>query len=418
MLSDATPHGTSHSQFRTLDNEILSSSSSTVSDDSDILIRLNPTELPDIDQLQQQDVVAEAQAQAVKGEETPKPTPMVLPPTPADTLRDIDIRRANEIVEEAPPTATMPVIPDQNEWGFNEGWEEIDRNEVPPASHAASHNQSEHGNSDAGDQHEKNLPPTPDDSGIQMPVPEPASPPSIPVPSPHHSSRHDTLDPPPSFEDIYGPDANDVPYDAPPSKSLIDFEGNDDRNEYDAGNYADEAEGVHGDEEARDEGGDAENQHLESNTPPPETQNNQEENDGQEQEQDQPQEQDQQGQDQPEGQDQQQELDQQQEQDSPQLPPPSPSPPPSPVLATPLPLPERVDEAVLLHQTISDLAREVEEAKQAQGEADKSGDKAGAIAEAVTVASKERALERAKKRLARRIFVGGYFLPARCSSWY
>lgn len=383
----ATPHGTSHSQFRTLQNEILSSSSSTVTDDSDILNRLNPTELPDIDQLQQQELVAETQP--VKAEETPKPTPMVLPPTPADTLRDIDIRRANEVVEEAPPTATMPVIPDQNEWGFNDGWEEIDRNEVPPASLS----QSEHGDGDDHNQHEKNLPPTPVDPGIQMPVPEPASPPIIPVPSPHHSSRQDMLDAPPSFEDIYGPDANDVPFDAPPSNSLIDFDGNNDQ-DYNAGNYANE---FHNDvdEQAQDEGGAIENQA----TVPPETQNNQEEHAGQEE--DQPLEQDQ-----PQDQDQTQDQDQPQEQDSPQLPPPSPSPPPSPVLDTPLPLPERVDEAILLHQTVSNLGKEVEEAKKAQEEADKSGDKAGAIAEAVAVASKERALERAKKRLARRIFAG------------
>ncbi|KAF4567416.1 hypothetical protein EYR40_006415 [Pleurotus pulmonarius] len=396
VVSDGA-HGTSHSQFRTL-RETLSSSSSTVSDDSDVLNR----ELPDIDQLQQQAQEVEIdqlqQEVAVKEEETPKPTPMVLPPTPADTLRDIDIRRANEVVEEAPPTATMPVIPDQNEWGFNDGWEEIDRNEVPPASLPPSE--------DDHDQHEKNLPPTPDDSGVQMPVPEPASPPIIPVPSPHHSSRHDTLDPPPSFEDIYGPDANDVPFDAPPSKSLIDFDGND-QNDYDAGNYGNEGEGLHHgvDEQAQDEGAAVDSQLPDANTVPPETQNNEEEHagqEGQEQEQEQPLEQEQPQED-DQAQDQAHDQDQLQQQDS-QLPPPSPSPPPSPVLDTPLPLPERVDEAVLLHETVSNLAREVQEAKQAQEEADKAGDKAGAIAEAVAVASKERALERAKKRLARRIF--------------
>ncbi|KAF4598058.1 hypothetical protein EYR38_006452 [Pleurotus pulmonarius] len=387
-------HGTSHSQFRTL-RETLSSSSSTVSDDSDVLNR----ELPDIDQLQQQaqevEIVQLQQEVAVKEEETPKPTPMVLPPTPADTLRDIDIRRANEVVEEAPPTATMPVIPDQNEWGFNDGWEEIDRNEVPPASLPPS----EHGDGGDHDQHEKNLPPTPDDSGVQMPVPEPASPPIIPVPSPHHSSRHDTLDPPPSFEDIYGPDANDVPFDAPPSKSLIDFDGND-QNDYDAGNYGNEGEGLHHDvdQQAQDEGAAVDNQLLEASMVPPETQNN-EERAGQ-QEQEEPLDQDQ-----PQDQDLLQDQDQPQDQDSPQLPPPSPSPPPSPLPGTPLPLPERLDEAILLHQTVSNLAKEVDEAKRAQDEADKAGDKAGAIAEAVVVSTKERALERAKKRLARRIFL-------------
>ncbi|KAL0956652.1 hypothetical protein HGRIS_002784 [Hohenbuehelia grisea] len=279
VLSDAasdilaTPRaGHSRIQLRAIPDDPLQSPgvSSTSSLSDDVSLDLENAELPDIDVLQAESVHVAA-AVVKDREHTPRQQPMVLPPTPADTLRSVDVRKANELLDRdvPPPTATMPVIPDQGE-GLESDWENIEAAEAVPEEGGLLMSNDSKGKDKGKDKgkgkakstsdgQEKSLPAIPrafdfGSTSAWIPHNKPSTPAPIPIPEPHPNPFAFDLDeprlpesfasglrmpvpdvpprqetPPPSFEDVYGPNANDVPPPDPTKKSqsLLDFSDDD-----------------------------------------------------------------------------------------------------------------------------------------------------------------------------------------------
>ncbi|KAJ8518598.1 hypothetical protein ONZ45_g4353 [Pleurotus djamor] len=398
----ATPRiGTSRSQIHLHEPPVpmsnMSSSSSTISDDTEVPELPQPViaaEIPDIDLIQQATV-----SEYVKKDESPRPPPIVLPPTPADTLRDVDIHRPIEV---PPPSATMPVIPDQNEWG----WENIDPSEVPPMLLQDDVQEDRKGKG-----RDKSLPPAPEDIHISMPVPHPAPTPILPVPEPH-SDRHDS--PPPPFEDIYGPDADDVQRPVDIKSSLIDLDdsGEGDRGDPGGVDLLDDErrssppeEVLPGEENTVpatatqvDEHQDTDILQPTGEEPVPQTQEEAQEEEAKEEAKEEATE--------PLATaEEEAAVEAAPEADAePELPPPSPSPPPSPTPSEAPPLDERIPVAFSIRQRVLELSQELKTLQQAQAQAVTDGDKAEAVAQKVEVERTKRELERTKRKLARRIF--------------
>ncbi|TFK44238.1 hypothetical protein BDQ12DRAFT_7346 [Crucibulum laeve] len=151
-----------------LDEENLSTSDSS-SDSTVDPSAFNPSEIPDVEE--EEEIAVDKGKKPERDDdrdETPKPRPLALPPTPSDSARAFDLPVD---MEEVPPTARMPLIPDAFDGGGFSDWENVTKEEAnaetPPA------------------------PPPKDDefTTIRAPSPEPQ-----PIPPPSNST--------PLFEDI------------------------------------------------------------------------------------------------------------------------------------------------------------------------------------------------------------------------
>ncbi|KAH0589525.1 hypothetical protein H2248_005262 [Termitomyces sp. 'cryptogamus'] len=77
---------------------------------------LSEADLPNLPNIEDEDVAREVVLENPKDENTPRPLPIHLPPTPSDSIYPIRLN-ADESHEIPPPSATLPQIPDDEEWG-------------------------------------------------------------------------------------------------------------------------------------------------------------------------------------------------------------------------------------------------------------------------------------------------------------
>ncbi|KAG6900775.1 hypothetical protein C0993_002199 [Termitomyces sp. T159_Od127] len=96
--------------------------SSSVSETSTPI--LSEADIPSLPNIEDEDVVREVLLEDQKDEDTPRPLPINLPPTPSDTTYRVRLN-ADQPLEVLPPSANLPHIPDDDE-----DWENISRREA------------------------------------------------------------------------------------------------------------------------------------------------------------------------------------------------------------------------------------------------------------------------------------------------
>jgi len=235
ILPEANPLDESATEASTeqidLDAGNISSSAWSSASDTTDPSASNPSEIPDLEE-----GLEEEKGEHSDRDHTPKQIPIVLPPTPADSAREVEDGDHTAHDEIQPPLGEVPTIPDHIESEIGEGWETVEMDEalpppppskddldIPPPTGDAGVPPPSEGAADADAASSAEKPTAPSEQTV---VPPPTTdnappPPAADEKAPSAPAR-DTRTPPPSFEDVYAEDhPDDKPSTPPPNAEPV-----------------------------------------------------------------------------------------------------------------------------------------------------------------------------------------------------